>query len=80
MYRINVLTKGENHRIATGYRYCFRKKTAKYLIKFFSVELECQIEVEKFVRIHDDIFAWSGDDYKDSVFDYYEKIVCGEEE
>lgn len=75
MYRINVLNKAE-----TGYRYCFRKKTAKDLIKFFSIKLGSQIEVEKLTRLHSDVFAWSDDDYKDSVFDYYEKVLCGEEE
>lgn len=79
MYRINVLTKGENHQVTTGYRYCLRKKTAKNLIKFFSIKLGCQIKVEKFIRIHSDLFSWVDDDYKDSVFDYYEKVVCGEE-
>lgn len=80
MYRINVLTKGENHQVATGYRYCFKKKTAKHLITFFSIKLGCQIKVEKFARISSDVFAWADDDYKDSVFDYYEKVLCGEEE
>ena len=59
MYRINVLTRGKYGNTITGYRYCFFKKTCKGLINTISNKFECDIEVEKLVRIHKDIFAWS---------------------
>lgn len=80
MYRINVLTSGKFNTAVLGPRYCLTKKTAKSLIKLFSIKEECEIKVEKLARLYSDVFAWSDDDYKDSVFDYYEKVLCGEEE
>ena len=60
MYRINVLTEGKSEAVATGYRYCLTQDTAKGLIKTF-LDLGCQIEVERLIHIHSDIFTWSTD-------------------
>lgn len=60
MYRINVLTEGKSGNAATGYRYCLMQDTAKSLIKTF-LDLGCQIEVERLIHIHSDIFTWSTD-------------------
>jgi hypothetical protein len=60
MYRINVITTNKHNSVSTGYRYCLTQSTAKRLIKVF-LEKDCEIEVERFIHIHSDIFAWSTD-------------------
>ena len=69
MYRINVKSSGKDHNVALGYRYCFRKKTAKDLIDLFS-ECESDFTVEKLIRLTADIFYWT-DYVNDTVFTYY---------
>lgn len=68
MYRINV--KGKYHNSALGYRYCFRKKTAKDLIDLFS-EYDADFTVEKLIRLTADIFYWTDYDEDDLVFTHY---------
>lgn len=70
MYRINIKSSGKYHNVVPGYRYCFRKKTAKGLIDLFS-ECEVKFTVEKFVRLTKDVFCWTDDDEDDTVFTYY---------
>lgn len=73
MYRITVKSQGKYNNCRLGPRYCFRKKTAKYLIKLFYVDNKCDIDVEKFVRISDDVFCWTDDD-EDSVFRFFDEV------
>lgn len=69
MYRINVKSSGKYHNCALGYRYCFRKKTAKDLINLFS-ECDADFTVEKLIRLTADVFYWT--DYEDDpVFTHY---------
>ena len=70
MYRINVKSSGKYHNATLGYRYCFRKKTAKKLIDVFS-EGETDFTVEKFVRLVADVFCWTDYDEDDPVFTHY---------
>lgn len=70
MYRINVKSSGKYHNVVLGYRYCFRKKTAKGLIDLFS-KSKAEFTVEKFVRLTADVFCWTDDDEGDRIFDYY---------
>ena len=70
MYRINVKSSGKYHNSALGYRYCFRKKTAKDLIDLFS-ECEANFTVEKLIRLTADVFYWTNYDENDAVFTYY---------
>jgi hypothetical protein len=70
MYRINIKSPGKYHNVALGYRYCFRKKTAKHLIDLFS-ENEVEFTFEKFVRLTADVFCWTDYDEDDAVFTYY---------
>ena len=70
MYRINIKSPGKYHNVVPGYRYCFRKKTAKHLIDLFS-ENEVEFTFEKFVRLATDVFCWTDYDEDDAVFDYY---------
>lgn len=62
MYRIKVMSSGKYHNCALGYRYCFRKKTAKDLIDLFS-ECNADFTVEKLIHLTADIFYWT--DYED---------------
>lgn len=78
MYRIFVASSGKYHNVEIGGRYCFRKKTAKELIDLF-LKSECQINVEKLIRLNGDIFAWSDCD-KDKVLDYFDKKLWKEVE
>lgn len=70
MYRIKILSTGKYSNVTLGYRYCLTKKSAKNMINTFS-KAESDFTIEKLVRIHADIFCWTNDDEKDSVFDYY---------
>lgn len=70
MYRINIKSSGKYNNVTLGYRYCFRKKTAKNLINLFS-ECEAEFTIEKFVRLTADVFCWTDDDEGDKVFTYY---------
>lgn len=73
MYRITVKSHGKYNNCCLGPRYCFRKKTAKHLIKLFYVDNKCDIDVEKFARISDDVFCWT--DYnEDSVFRFFDEV------
>lgn len=58
MYRITVNSCGKYHNVTLGPRYCFFKKSAKELIDLF-LDNKCKIIVEKFIRVHNDIFVWS---------------------
>ena len=71
MYRVFVMSSGKYHNVAIGHRYCFRKKTAKRLIDQF-LELECNLSVEKLIRITGDVFCWS-DSEEDKVLNYFEE-------
>ena len=70
MYRIIVRTNGKYHNVMTGYRYCLTKKSAKSLIDTF-IDAGCEIGIEKFIRLHHDVFCWSSYD-EDSVLRYYD--------
>lgn len=74
MYRIFVTSSGKHNNVVIGHRYCFRKKTAKELIDLF-LKSECQISVEKLIRISGDIFVWSDCDEGDKVLDYFEEKI-----
>lgn len=75
MYRITVKTAGKDNIISTGARFCFTKRSVIKLATLFSHK-GCEIDVEKFVRLHDDIFAWSDADVSEELWD---KIFDGEE-
>jgi len=74
MYRITVKTHGKLNNVELGSRYCFRKKTAKYLINLFYNLSNCDIEVTKLAHLDKDIFAWVDTDENDPVFKYFDDI------
>lgn len=58
MYRVVVKSRGKHNNVTLGERYCLTKRSVIDLAVSFEL-LECEYEIEKFVRIHGDIFAWS---------------------
>ena len=70
MYRITVRTTGKYSNVALGPRYCLTKKSAIDLIDTF-FDSGCELGLEKFIRIHHDVFCWDTDGYGDKVFDYF---------
>jgi hypothetical protein len=66
-----------------GARYCFTKRSIVTLTSEFMAS-ECECSVEKFVRIHKDIFCWSdaevGSDVWDKIYDALEEMATEEEE
>lgn len=79
MYKIIIKSSGKYHNARVGERYCITKKSAINLIQTF-LDCECDIEVEKFVRLHGDIFCWTDDDEGDKVFDYYYDRLTDEDD
>lgn len=79
MYRISIKSSGKYHNVIPGFRYCFRKKTAKHLIDLFS-ECEAEFTVEKFVRLATDVFCWTDYDENDAVFTYYDDKTYEDDE
>mgnify|MGYP003441119226 CR=1 FL=1 len=78
MYRVVVKTRGKYNNVMLGARYCFTKRSIVSLAShFMSVECECQ--VEKFVRLHRDIFCWSdvevGSDVWERIYDALEDLT-----
>lgn len=58
MYKVTVKTRGKHGNAALSARYCLTKRSAVSLAVTFETQ-ECEYEIEKFVRLHGDIFAWS---------------------
>lgn len=58
MYRVIVNSRGKNNNVTLGVRYCLTKHTVIDLAVTFE-SCECEYDIEKFVRIHRDIFGWS---------------------
>lgn len=68
MYRVVAKDRGKYNNVAPGARYCFTKHSvASLMAHFMSVECECKIE--KFVRLHSDIFSWSEVEVDSDIWD-----------
>lgn len=83
MYRVVVKNGGKYNNVMLGARYCFTKRSVVDLAaNFMSVECECK--VEKFVRLHSDIFAWSdvevGSDVWERIYNAIAELAAEEEE
>lgn len=79
MYRVVVKSKGKYNNVVPGARYCLTKRSVIDLAVTFDLS-ECDYEIEKFVRLHDDIFAWSGSGVSEKIWDKIYEILEGEEE
>lgn len=58
MYRVVVKSRGKHNNVVLGARYCLTKRSVIGLAVRFE-SCECEYDIEKFVRIHGDIFYWS---------------------
>ena len=58
MYRVVVKSRGKDNNVTLGARYCLTKRSVVNLAATFE-SCECEYDIEKFVRIHGDIFCWS---------------------
>ena len=74
MYRVIVKDRGEYGNVVPGTRYCFRKKSVAELVVIFS-ERKCDFTVERLVRIHGDIFSWTGNNISEKIWDLAKKIL-----
>lgn len=78
MYRVVVKSRGKYNNAALGARYCFTKRSIVSLASQFMAN-ECECSVEKFVRLHSDIFSWSevevGSDIWDRIYDILENLT-----
>lgn len=82
MYRVVVKNRGKYNNVVLGARYCFTKRSIVSLASHFMAN-ECECMVEKFVRLHRDIFCWSdvevGSDVWDRIYDTLEKLTQEED-
>ena len=78
MYRVVVESRGKYNNVVLGARYCLTKRSIVHLAANF-MALECECRVEKFVRIHRDIFCWSaaevGSDVWGKIYDALEDLT-----
>lgn len=83
MYRVVVKNGGKYNNVMLGARYCFTKRSIVSLASQFMAN-ECECSVEKFVRLHSDIFAWSdvevGSDVWGRIYDAIAELAAEEEE
>ena len=79
MYRVVVKSRGKYNNIVLGARYCFTKRSVIELAVMFA-RVECEFDVEKFIRIQGDVFAWSDSVISEKIWDKIYKILEGEDE
>lgn len=83
MYRVVVKNGGKYNNVMLGARYCFTKSSVVDLAANF-MSVECDCKVEKFVRLHRDIFAWSdvevGSDVWERIYNAIAELATEEEE
>ena len=82
MYRVVVKSRGKYNNVMLGARYCLTKRSIVSLASNFMAN-ECECKVEKFVRLHRDIFCWSdvevGSDVWERSYDTLAKLTEEEE-
>ena len=74
MYRVIVKDSGRDGNVTLGARYCFRKKSLVSLITTFT-ECDCDFTVEKFIRIHGDIFCWSDSVISEKIWNMVDNML-----
>ena len=79
MYRVVVKSRGKYNNIVPGARYCLAKRSVIDLAVMFA-RVECEFDVEKFIRIQGDVFAWSDSGVSEKIWDKVYKILEGENE
>lgn len=72
MYRVVVKSRGKYNNVSLGARYSLTQRSAIELAVMFDMD-ECDYEVEKFVRLSDDVFSWS--DVDEKFWEKFEKVL-----
>ena len=78
MYRVIVKSRGKYNNIVLGARYCLTKRSVIELAVMFA-RVECEFDVEKFIRIQGDVFAWSDSVVSEKIWNKIYKILEGED-
>lgn len=78
MYRVVVKSRGKDNNVTLGARYCLTKRSVIGLAVTFE-SCECEYDIEKFVRIHGDIFGWS-DAIDEKIWGKIDKALDNESE
>lgn len=78
MYRVVVKSRGKYNNIVLGARYCLTKRSVIDLAVMFA-RVECEFDVEKFIRIQGDVFTWSDSGVNEKILDKIYKILEGED-
>ena len=79
MYRVVVKSRGKYNNIVPGARYCLTKRSVIDLAVMFA-RVECEFDVEKFIRIQGDVFAWSDSVISEKIWDKIYETLEGEDE
>ena len=79
MYRVVVKSRGKYNNIVPGARYCLTKRSVIDLAVMFA-QVECEFDVEKFIRIQGDVFAWSDSVISEKIWDKIYETLEGEDE
>ena len=79
MYKVTIKSRGKYNNVVPGARYCFTKRSVIELAVMFT-QAECEFDVEKFIRIHDDVFAWSDSVVSEKIWDKIYETLEGEDE
>lgn len=83
MYRVVAKSRGKYNNVAMGARYCVTQRSAVKLAALFQAS-ECDYAVEKFTRLHGDIFAWSeseiSEKFWEKMWDIVEKDLDNDDE
>ena len=79
MYRVVVKSRGKHGNVVLGERYCCTKRSVIGLAVTFE-SCECEYEIEKFTRLHGDIFGWSASDVSEKIWDKIHETLEGEDE
>ena len=79
MYKVTIKSRGKYNNVVPGVRYCFTKRSVIELAVMFA-RVECEFDVEKFIRIHGDIFTWSNSGVSEKIWVKIYKTLEGEDE
>lgn len=79
MYRVTIKSRGKYDNATLGARYCLTKRSAVRLTALF-IEDECDLTVEKWIRMYGDTFCWSASEVDKAFWDKVYKIIEKEQE
>lgn len=74
MYRIIVKNRGKENNVTPGIRYCLTKRSLLSLVRTFEIS-ECDYDLEKLIRICNDVFAWSDSGIDEEFWCAVDKVV-----